>query len=275
MSNTRKRAKNILIALVLLIFIVSSLYPYLWNLMTSLKPTTEMANTSLLPHNYTLEHFKTFLSWQGVVPAFRNSVGISTLAAIIATTLALFAAYSIVRFRLFGKRVIFQAILGAQFIPLSALVLPFYLLAFKLALFDTWWALVLVYLVYTVPFATWLLAGFIQQIPGALEEAAMVDGCSRIGAIVRILLPLAMPGVFVTAVFVFIKAWQEYLAAAMLTQSFRAKTLPVVLVGLQGQTSFELGTMMAGVVVAGAPAMIAFLILHKHFLQGMGGGVKG
>jgi multiple sugar transport system permease protein len=272
----RQRVKDVFLCLLLACGIVLSLYPFLWAVFYSFKPTTEMASPALFPKRPTLANYRLFLGWEGVLPAFWNSIVVSSLTTIVAIVVSLFAAYGIVRFDIRGKRLIFQSIIGAQFIPLSSVIIPFYLLFYKLGLYDTWFSLVGVYLVYCLPFATWLLAGFVQKVPFVLEEAAMVDGCSRIGAIVKVVLPSAMPGIFTTAVFVFIKAWQEYLAALMLTESFRARTLPVVLAGLQTQVTFQEGTIMAGSVLATLPVTIAFLILHKRFLKGAtSGAVKG
>jgi len=267
--STAKITKNVVLSVILLLLLVGALYPYVWNLSTSLKPANEMMNSSLLPSTVTFEHYADFFRRAGVLPALINSLGISLISAGLATFLGLLAAYALVRFRLRGERTILQLILGAQFIPIAALILPVYLVVAWLNLIDNWLGLILVYLAVTVPFSTWMLMGFVAKVPVDVEEAALVDGTSRFGAVMRVTLPLAFPGIFVTMVLSFIKVWEEYLVGVVLTETPASRTLPVVIAGLESQTSFQLGTMMAGLVVAGAPPILAFLFLHRYFLRGL------
>ena len=276
MVRQKRLAKNVILGVILTSALIILLFPYIWNISMSLKPGREMATGTLFPKHPTFEHYRAFFQRGNLVRPLLNSFMVSACTGLLATGFSFLAAYAIVRFSFVGKAAVFQTIIGAQFIPLSSVVIPFYLLLYRLKLLDTVVGLTIVYLVYCVPFATWLLIGFLQKIPKDFEEAAQVDGCSRLGALFKVVLPIARPGIFVTFVFVFIKAWQEYLAAVMLTATDRARTLPVVLGGLQTQTSFEFGTMMAGVVIAGLPVLLAFMFLNKWFLKGMvGGGVKG
>jgi len=265
----RRVIKNMLLLLIVAILLILNLFPYLWTISNSLKPNEEIAQGTLLPHNFTLSNYKVFLAWEGVFESLRNSIIVASLTTFIAICLAFFAAYGIARFKIPGRKTLFGTIMGTQFIPLSSLVVPFYFVVFKLGLLDTRWSLVMVYLVYCLPFAMWLLIGYIQQIPKALDESAMIDGCSRIAILFKIIIPIAKPGMFTTAVLIFIKTWQEYLAAAMLTTSFRAETLPVILASLQGQTGFNRGAQMAGAILFDLPLLCAFLYLHKHFMSGM------
>jgi len=268
----RRVIKNVLLSLIIVILLIVSLFPYLWTILNSLKSNEEIAEGTLIPHSFTLSSYGIFLHWTGVFKSLRNSVIVASLTTFITICLAFFAAYGIVRFKIPGRKTLFGIIMGTQFIPLSTLVVPFYFLVYKLKLLDTWWSLVIVYLVYCLPFAMWLLISYIQQISRDLDEAAMVDGCSRIAAIFKIIMPIARPGIFTTAVFVFIKAWQEYLAAEMLTTSFNARTLPVVLVSLQGQIGFQRGVQMAGAIFFDFPVLVAFLCFHKYFMKGMAEG---
>lgn len=272
----RKVIKNTLLSLIIAILLTLTLFPYFWTLSNSLKPTEELAKGTLIPHNFTLSNYGVFFRWKGVFEALRNSVIIASLTTFIAMWLAFFAAYGIARFKIPGIRIAFGVIMGAQFIPLASLVIPFYFLIYKLGLLDTRWGLITVYLIYCLPFAMWLLIGFIRQIPTELDEAAMIDGCSRITAMFKIVIPLAKPGIIATATFIFIRAWQEYLAAEMLTTSFRARTLPVVLASLQGQIGFRRGVQMSGAIFLSLPVLVAFLSLHRYFMRGMtGGALKG
>jgi ABC-type glycerol-3-phosphate transport system permease component len=266
----RKRIiKNTLLSLIAAILLTVSLFPYLWTISNSLKPNEEIAEGTLIPHNFTLSSYRVFLAWTGIFESLRNSVIVASLTTFITICLAFFAAYGIARFKIPGRKTLFGIIMGTQFIPLSSLIVPFYFLVCKFRLLDTWWSLIIVYLVYCLPFAMWLLIGYIQQISKDLDEAAMVDGCSRIAAIFKIVIPIARPAIFTTAVLVFIKAWEEYLAAEMLTTSFRARTLPVVLVSLQGQIGFQRGVQMAGAILFDLPVLFAFLYLHRYFMRGM------
>lgn len=267
-----KIIKNILLAIVILFFLFAALYPYVWNLSTSFKPNNEMFRSNLIPANPTLANYTDFFARTGVVEALRNSIVVSVASALLASLIGLFAAYALVRFKVRGERTLLQTILGAQFIPIVALIVPIYVFISMLGLINTWLGLILVYLAITVPFTTWMLLGFVQRVPVEVEEAALLDGCSRFGAVMRVVLPLALPGLFVTLVFSFIKVWEEYLAAVVLTETLAAQTLPVLLAGLQTQVSFTLGTMTAGLVIAGAPPILAFLFLHRYFLKGLSQG---
>ncbi len=267
--NRRRLIKNILLTPLLLAILFCMLYPYVWNLSTSFKPSQEMMSPNLFPHSPTLANYVDFFSRTGVVEAIFNSTVVSIVSAGIATFLGVFAAYAFVRFRLRGERSMLQLIMAAQFIPIAALIVPFYLLIAWLGLIDTLFGLIIVYLVITVPFSTWMLMGFVAQVPADIEEAALIDGSTRFGAVMRVTVPMAFPGIFVTTVFSFIKVWEEYLAGALLTETPAARTLPVVIAGLQSQTSFQLGTMMAGLVVAGILPILAFLFLHRYFMSGL------
>ena len=262
--------KNVLLTPVILFFLFMALYPYVWNLSMSFKPANEILRSNLIPALPTLANYADFFGRTGVVEALRNSIVVSVLSAVLASFVGLFAAYALVRFKVRGGRTILQTILGAQFIPIVAIIIPLYVLIAKLGLIDSWAGLILVYLAVTVPFTTWMLLGFVEKVPIEIEEAALLDGCSRFGAVVRVVLPLSLPAFFVTLVFSFIKVWEEYVAAVVLTETLAARTLPVLLAGLQSQVSFTLGTMTAGLVVAGAPPILAFLFLHRYFLRGLG-----
>lgn len=274
---TQKVVKNVVLWLAIGISLILLLFPYFWTLLSSLKPLEEMAEQTIIPRHFTLSNYKIFFTSEGTYAgkAFRNSAVVASFVTFISILLAFVTAYAALRFRIPGRRKIVGAILGAQFMPLASIIIPFYLLFHRIKLLDTWWCLISVYLVYCLPFAIWLFIGFIQQIPREMEEAAMVDGCSRIMAIFKIVVPLTKSGIFTTATFVFIKAWQEYLGAEMLTSSMKARTVPVVLVGMKGQTYFPIGAMMAGVISFGLPILIFFCLFHSYFLKGtIGGALK-
>lgn len=262
----RKQLKNAVLLIVLIVGVIKALFPFIWNIGASLKPTQELATPSLFPSRPTLNNYRDFFARGRILTATRNSFLVACFTGLVSIWFGFLAAYGLVRFRLKGRTLLFQTIIGSQFIPLSSIIVPFYILIYRLKLLDSLIGLVIVYLVYCLPFAVWLLMGFIQKIPKEIEEAALLDGCSRLGAIFRVVLPLLKAGLFTTFSFVWIKAWQEYLAAVMLTSTDKARTLPVVLASLQSEVSFQYGVMMAGVVIAQLPPLFAFLILNRWFL---------
>ena len=173
--------------------------------------------------------------------ALRNSIVVSVLSAVLASFVGLFAAYALVRFKVRGGRTILHDSRGAEFIPIVAIIIPLYVLIAKLGLIDSWAGLILVYLAVTVPFTTWMLLGFVEKVPIEIEEAALLDGCSRFGAVVRVVLPLSLPAFFVTLVFSFIKVWEEYVAAVVLTETLAARTAPPALPGCKVRSASRLG----------------------------------
>jgi len=255
------------LALVSLIALVI-LVPIVWVLLAAFKQQVDVYQIKLF-FEPTLENFKTI--WGGqfdIKNKLINSVIVSGATVLVTIPLATFAAYSFSRFRLFGGKVLLVMILATQFVPAVVIVLPFFVFYRDLGLLDSRLGLVLIYLSLLMPFAVWMIKGFIDGIPLDTEEAAMVDGSSRMQVIKNIVLPMAMPGIITAAIFCFILAWNEFIFAIILTTK-DAQTMPVglALFSTEEGTRWELLS-AAGLIIM-VPIFILALIIQKHFVKGM------
>ena len=198
---------------------------------------------------------------------FWNSLWIATASALVSLAVGSLAAYSIARFRTGGAG-FSLTILGTQMLPPVTLVIPFYLLAQRLALLDKGWALALVYLSFNLPFVVWILIGFFQGIPRELEEAALVDGAGRFGAFRQIVLPLALPGLLAAGVFAFVLSWNEFLFALVLTGR-ESKTLPVALASLMTSQGNQVGAICAATVAMMTPIVALTWVIQRFLVRGL------
>lgn len=266
-------------ALVLLVFLlVFSLLPFLWMFSTAFKTPNEVYTSppTWIPEHPTLGNFGYILQRGPFALYFRNSllVGLGTTAlALVVSTLA---GYGFSRFRVPGRGYLLFAFLMAQMFPSVLLIIPLFQLFKFLKLMDTLYVLILANATFAVPLCTWLIKGFFDQIPYELEEAAMIDGCSRLGALIRVVLPISLPGIAAAAIFVFIGSWDEFVFALTFTSSDAVRTLPV---GLQRFiTSYEIqwNHMAAGTVLVTIPAVLLFLYIQRYLAKGMlAGATKG
>jgi ABC-type glycerol-3-phosphate transport system permease component len=207
---------------------------------------------------------------------FLNSTVVAVATAVSATSISAFAGYSLARFSFAGKGAIAFLILLTQMIPAIAVIIPLFLWFQKLHLLDTYWALIIAYNAFAIPFCTWLLRGFFIEIPVELEEAAMIDGVSQIGAFFRIVLPLSLPGLLATLIFSFILAWQEFLFAVTFTNSSELRTLTVGVAAMRGKDIVDWGLLNAGVVVTTVPLAVLFAFVQRYLVKGLtAGAVKG
>jgi ABC-type glycerol-3-phosphate transport system permease component len=271
-------AKKSLHYLLLVMFCIIAIFPFYWLIITSAQPIDSLfkypplftAQSNLLDNYYRYIGESEILVWLG------NTFGVSLAATLISTLLAIPAAYSISRFMYKGRTLVIFIVLLTQMLPLVLLIIPIYILFSYLHITDNIVALILLYAVITMPIGIWFLKGFFDSIPKALEEAAIIDGCSRFQALTRILIPLLAPGIIATAKWSFIVAWDEYLFAYTLIDS---KHLFVVSVGLSsyiGQYSTEWNEIMTGAVLATLPIVILFMYFQKYMISGLtAGSVKG
>jgi len=254
-------------------------FPLFWLLSTALRPDTELfvRPPHLLPRTYTIDNFSKLLFDTPFLTYFVNSaiVAISTTCFVI--VIAVFAAYSLSRFRGRFSAIVEKAILITYLLPSVVIFLPIYLMLGRMGLVNTLTGLVIAYTTFALPFAIWLLRSFVDSVPVEIELAAMVDGASRLTAFVDVVLPQLLPGIISTALFTAILAWNEYLYALILTNSDAAKTLPPgVMTLLTSSYHIEWGMLMAASVMMSAPVILTFAFLQKHLTRGFGAGaVKG
>lgn len=254
-------------------------FPLFWMISSALKPHEETfaIPPTLLPVRWTVEHFRVLLFDTPFLRYFLNSVIVASLTTALVIVVAVLGAYSLVRFRYPGRRFMAQLTLFTYLLPAVVLLLPLYLLLARLGLTNSLFGLVIAYTTFALPFSLWLLRSFIAAIPISLEEAAMVDGASRMGAFIDVVLPQAVPGLISTALFTFILAWNEYLYALVFVNRDDMKTLPPgVITMLQQNQNIEWSLLMAASVLMSVPVLISFSFLQSHLTRGFGAGaVKG
>lgn len=254
-----------------------TIFPIYWTINTALKSEGDIMKRPLeyFPSAPTIENF--VMAWNnvGFATFFKNSlvVGISTVLVVI--VLSILSGYALSRYQFKGKRSFLLMLLSTQFIPRAMLIIPLFIIFKNLGLISHPLSLIITYTAVEIPFTTILMSGFISNIPKELEEAAAVDGCTKLQAIRYVLLPLALPGIVATGVFTFIYTWNEFLLALMLTNEQTRFTLPVGLSFMMGEFNVNYGALAAGSVIALVPAVILFAYAQKHLVSGMGGAVKG
>lgn len=259
-------------ALAVTLMVSVATIPLLWMLVTSLKPNREITQDgTLLPDAPTLDNFSRLFGEINFDAYLRNSIGITAASVLLSLVIGSLAAYSIARFRLWGhaERKVGIVLLGARMVPPIVLAVPIYLLILKLDLVNSWLALILVYTGFNVTFVVWMMESFFREIPVELEEAAMVDGDSRMTAFRRIVLPLAGPGLVATAIFATIVTFNEFLMALVLTSTPDAQTVPRGASTLIGRIAIDWGAMSAAGLVSALPIVIFALIVQRHLVRGL------
>jgi len=264
-------------AIGVLVFAVM-MFPIYWMVSTALKPGTEILSLTpyWVPNPITFDNFKTAIAvpffWNDVV----NSLVVVLTVVAISIVLAFLAAVAVARFGFRGRSAFIVMVIAVQMVPLNALVIPIYLLLDSVGQVDSLLGVIAYYMAVVLPFMIWTLRGFVHNIPVDLEEAAMVDGCTRLGAFVRIVFPLVAPGVVATSIYGFIQAWNEFVIAYVLLSSQRNQTLMVWLASFTTYRGTDWGGLMAGATLCAIPVVIFFLIVQRHVVSGLtAGAVKG
>ncbi|MEU0673387.1 carbohydrate ABC transporter permease [Streptomyces sp. NPDC006172] len=260
----------------LLVFATAG-FPVYWMLDTAFKPAEDAIDPdpSLLPTGLTLANFRRALDIADFWGPVGRSLAVSLAVVAIGVAVGMLAALAISRFAFRGRKVVIVGILAVQMVPLVAMIIPVFLLLNDLGQYDRLTGLVVTYLTFVLPFTVWTLRGFIVNIPKELEEAAMVDGCSRTGAFLRVVLPLLAPGMVATSVYAFIQAWNEYLYALMLL-SQKNQTATVWLGNFTTKHGTEYAPMMAGATMMAVPIVALFLLVQRKMAAGLtAGAVKG
>ncbi|MFD4877343.1 carbohydrate ABC transporter permease [Streptomyces sp. NPDC058420] len=272
----RKKSKLGWNLLGLLVFVVVG-FPLYWMLDTAFKPAKDAIdpNPSLLPTGITLDNFRRALAIADFWGPVGRSLIVSLSVVVIGIVVGLLAALAISRFAFRGRKIVIVGILAVQMVPLVSMIIPVFLLLNDLDQYDKLSGLIITYLTFILPFTVWTLRGFIVNIPKELEEAAMVDGCTRTGAFIRVVFPLLAPGMVATSVYGFIQAWNEYLYALMLL-SQEHQTATVWLGNFTTKHGTEYAPMMAGATMMAVPIVVLFLIVQRKMAAGLtAGAVKG
>ncbi|HWB31224.1 MAG TPA: carbohydrate ABC transporter permease [Vicinamibacterales bacterium] len=266
------------VALGVALTLAISLAPFVWMAISSVTSTRELYRVPphWLPHAPTLDHYRTVL-WASNIPRyFLNSIVISLGSTAIALVLAIFASYGFARFRFRGRRAAQAFVLVGQLLPTAAIVVPLFVILQTLGLVNTYLGLILVYTILTLPLAVWMLTSYFRAIPVELEEAAIMDGASRLAILFRITLPLSLPGIVAVVVYAFVTTWNEFIFALVFAQDASVKTLPIGIAEFMGEFTTDWGAVMAASLIMTLPIVIAFLLLQRLFVGGLAAGaIKG
>ncbi len=257
-------------AFLLLLLLV---FPTVWVFTTSLKPEQELFTRSLklIGTRLSFEHYVQLAGSD--FPRFLiNSVFVCVTATVIAVALSVLAAYAFSRFTFAGKDSLLITVAFSQMFPWVILITPVYFLFWRLRLVNTYTGLIVAYIAITIPFSIYMLVGYLQSIPRELDDAASIDGCTTLGVITRVILPVAAPGLVATATYAFAQTWNEYLFALTFMTRTELKTVPVGLANFFGQYTAEWGLVMAASALATIPTLLFFLLLQRHLTAGLTAG---
>ena len=254
--------------------------PFLWALSASLKTRVELYVTPItyIPLQPTFRNYVE--AWTSRLTPFSvffaNSLWVSSVTMVATIAISTSAGYALARFRFIGKNTLMLVFLATQMFPAVLLIPPLLSQWYAMGLIDTYQALIYSNFSFTVPFTVWMLVGYFESIPRELEESAMIDGSSRFGAMLKIIVPLAAPGIAATAIFAFVSSWSELLFATTFTSSTGMRTLSAGLLYMAGQYEVQWGQLSAGVMISTVPVAILFIFLQKHLIKGLtAGAMKG
>jgi multiple sugar transport system permease protein len=257
----------------LAVFVIMVAVPLFWMVTTAIKTNKELyEDFSYLPQRPTLENFVRVIVREKLLTNIRNSFSVAMITTLITVIVSSMAAFSIVRYRYPGREWIGRIILFKYLLPSAMLFVPLYVIVTALGLGNTQQGLILTYLTFTIPFCTWMLMGYFRGMPVELEEQAMVDGCTKMGAMLRILLPLSAPGLVASAIFSFTLAWNEFLLALVITMDQSTMTVPIKLSMMVVGDQYIWGQLMAGAVLASIPVGILYFIGQRFVVQGLAAG---
>ena len=260
------------------IVVIFALFPVLWIVSLSFKTTSTLTDGNLIPRQWTWANYKTIFETDQFVRALINSIGIALISTLIAVVLGTMAAYAISRLDFPGKSLLVGVSLLIAMFPQVSLVSPLFNIERNTGLFDTWPGLILPYITFALPLAIYTLSAFFKQIPWDLEKAAKMDGATQAEAFRKVIAPLAAPGVFTTAILVFIFCWNDFLFAITLTSSNNARTVPAALAFFTGSSQFTqpTGNIAAAAVIVTIPIIIFVLFFQRRIVAGLtAGAVKG
>jgi multiple sugar transport system permease protein len=266
--------QRILLGVSVLFMMALILAPFYWIFSSSIKAPQEIIarHPTLFPQSFTTEHYHKLFNESEFPTYLKNSLIVAVGTMVITVILSTLAAYGLYRIRFPGRKLLFQIILITYAFPGVLLLVPLYDMMSSLRLVDKLQALVIVDVTLAAPFAVWMLQAFFRTIPQELEEAAALDGATRLGILVRIMLPLAAPGVASIAIFAFISSWTEYIFASILIISEAHRTVPVGLAGIIGQYQVDWGLLLAGATATALPVLVLFGLVGRNFVEGLTAG---
>ena len=276
--NKPSTLRRILTTDIPVVFIIMlAMGPFVWMILTSLTPTAQLSasGVSLSPSGWSMDNYIRLLEQTSFLGNMLDSLIIAAGTVVLGLAVSITAAYALSRFRFPGRKLVMLQFLLVNMFPIVLLILPLFILMRKIGLLDTHLALILANSTVAIPFAVWMLRSYIGAIPRSLDEAAMIDGCSRLQALRRVVLPLAMPGIISTGIYIFITAWNEYLYALTLGGR-NVRPVTVAIQTLIGEYQIEWGLLAAGGVVGALPATLLFLLVQRRLIGGLTqGAVKG
>jgi len=276
--STQRRALQGLGNGVLVLMILWTAIPFYWMIATSVKHDKEIYGyeATLIPQRPTMANYATVFRETPYLLYLRNSLAVAVGSTVLSMIIALLGAYAIARLNFPGRAFLARSLVFTYLVPTSLLFIPMFALMSALRLTDSLHGLIIAYLGFDVPFCTWLLMGYFKSVPVELEEAARVDGCNRVGALVRIVLPMSLPALVVVTFFSFTHAWNEFLYAYVFTSTTSARTVTTGLVNFMSQDVFFWGPLMASTVMSALPPVLMFLVFQRWVVKGLTlGGVKG
>ncbi len=275
---TRVRRVDALRWVVALAALAIVIFPFYWMVNTSLKPATEifLSPPTFASANWSLDAYTTVLTQRPVARYFLNSLVVALGTTVLSVTLASLAAYGFTRFFPQGATPFIVFLLFTKMLPETLLIIPYFQLMSDVGLLNTYWALILAYSSFALPFSVWMLIGFFRSIPRDIDEAAMIDGASYLQAFFRVILPLARPGLVAVALFTFLIAWNSYLWALVLTTDSSMYVLSVGIANMVGEYRVQWNELMAAAVIAALPVMVLYSLLERHLVNAItSGAVKG
>ena len=276
--SSRKRLADILTWLLGFLIVLFAVFPILWAFLTSIKREEAIITRVMqyIPQEVTFENYVAIWTRSNFPTLLTNSVVVTALTTVICAVIGTLASYAIARFQFRGRRELMLFYLVIRMFPAVMIIIPLFILMRNLGLLDSRLGLALAYTTFLLPVFIWMMKGFFDAIPLELEDAARIDGCSRIGAMVRVILPLVVGGLTATTVFVAIGAWNEFLFALMMTTSTGSRTWPVGLQLMVGEFQLPWGSLAAGGIISIIPVILLFALVQRALVRGLtAGAVKG